>query len=207
MLKLHGHVNRLSINVLKVRVALAEAGAAYEYVPVDLAAGQQRTPAFLAMNPHGKVPVLVDGDFVLPESDAILWYVAESFPGAGLLGPTTRDRARALEWCDFASTGLYADYYQLYAHTVSNPPERRLLPVAETSRARLQRGLAALEVVLGQRHWLAGGYSIADIANGVVLRGIRERLPETYGALSGPHTEAWLQRLLDRSAWQSALKV
>src|SRR5256884_6471464 len=108
MLKLYGPTNRISINTLKIRVALAEAGAPYEYVPVDLGTGQQRDPAFLALNPHGKVPVLVDGTFALPESDAILWYVAESFPAAKLLGPTPRDRARALEWCDFAATTLYA---------------------------------------------------------------------------------------------------
>jgi glutathione S-transferase len=205
MFTLYGHVNRKSINVLKIRVALAEAGAAYHYVPVDLAAGQQRDSAFLALNPHGKVPVLVDGDFVLPESDAILWYVAESFPEAGLLGPTARDRARALEWCDFAATSTYADYYQLYAHTLSNPFDRRVPSVADNSRQRLVRALKVLEQVLGERRWLAGTYSIADIANGVVIRGIRERLPDIYAALPAPHTDGWLQRLLDRPAWRSAL--
>jgi glutathione S-transferase len=205
MLKLHGHVNRLSINVLKIRVALAEAGVAYDYVPVDLAAGEQRRPEHLALNPHGKVPVLVDGDFVLPESDAILWYLAESYPQAHLLGPTPRDRARALEWCDFASTATYPAYYELYGHTVSKPPERRIHAVAEDARQRLARGLKVLEQVLGERRWLAGTYSIADIANGAVLRGVRERLPDLYDPLAFPHTEGWLRRLLERPAWKAAL--
>src|SRR5689334_5356131 len=103
MIKLYGHVNRLSINTLKLRVALAEAGASYDYQAVDLTAREQHAPAFLAVNPHAKIPVLVEDDFVLPESDAILWYIAERFPEARLLGPTPRDRARALQWCDFAS--------------------------------------------------------------------------------------------------------
>jgi glutathione S-transferase len=205
MLKLYGHVNQRSINVLKLRVALAEAGAPYEYVTVDLAKGEQRTPAFLAMNPHGKVPVLVDGDFVLPESDAILWYVAESFPAAKLLGPTARDRARALEWCDFASTAIYPAYYEIHAHTLSLPPEKRIPAVAETQRQRLQRALRVLEEVLGKREWLAGGYSIADIANAVVLRGMRERLPDLYDAAASPHTEAWYRRVTARPAWQAAV--
>jgi glutathione S-transferase len=205
MLKLFGHANKLSINTLKIRVALAEAGAAYEYVTVDLAAGEQRGAAFLALNPHGKVPVLVDDDFVLPESDAILWYVAESFPAARLLGPTVRDRARALEWCDFGSTALYPPYYEAYYHTLSAPPEKRIPAVAELARQRITRSLKALELVLGSREWLAGGYSIADIGNAVVLRGMRERLPDLYDVAASPHTEAWFQRVIARPAWKSAL--
>src|SRR5690349_4430037 len=122
MIQLHGHVNRLSINTHKVRVALAETGAPFEDVPVDLAAGAQRQPAFLALNPHGKIPVLVHDGFVLPESNAILFYLAETFPAARLVGPTAQDRARALEWCDFASTALYQAYYDLYVHSVASPP-------------------------------------------------------------------------------------
>jgi glutathione S-transferase len=207
MLALHGHANRLSINTLKIRVALAEANAPYQYVTVDLAKGEQRRPEFLALNPHGKVPVLVDGDFVLPESDAILWYVAEAFPAARLLGPTPRDRARALEWCDFAATTLYPAYYEIYAHTLSNSPEKRIPAVAEAARQRLARGLAVLEQVLGRREFLAGAFSIADIANAVVLRGMRERLPELYDAAAAPHTEAWYQRVTARPAWKTALEM
>src|SRR6185436_8246030 len=191
MLKLFGGTNRIAISTLKIRVALAEAGAPYEYIPLDLTKGQQREPAFLAINPHGKIPVLVDGDFALPESDAILWYVAESFPAAHLLGPTVRDRARALEWCDFASTGLYAAYYDLHAHVLSLPEEKRIPAVAEGARQRLVRGLKVLERALSERPWLAGSYSIADIANAVVLRGLKERLPGEYHAAGSAGTESW----------------
>jgi glutathione S-transferase len=206
MLKLYGHANKNSINTLKIRVALAEAGAAYEYVTIDLAAGEQRGAAFLALNPHGKVPVLADGGFVLPESDAILWYVAESFPAAQLLGPTPRERARALEWCDFASTTTYPAYYDLHAHLLSNSPDKRLPAVADAARARLTRAFHTLEAVLGQRRWLADTYSIADIANAVVLRGLRERLPALYDVTASPHTENWFQRVTARPAWQAALE-
>src|SRR5688572_12194738 len=110
-LKLYGPVNRLSPNTLKLRVALAELDAVYEYHPVDLAKGEQHAPEFLAINPHGKVPVLVEDDFILPESDAILFYVAERFAEhrrePRLLATGARERARTLQWCDFASTTLY----------------------------------------------------------------------------------------------------
>jgi len=206
MLKLYGPTNKISINTLKIRVALAEAGAPYEYVPVDLTKGQQRDPAFLAINPHGKVPVLVDGDFSLPESDAILWYVAESFPAAHLLGPTLRDRARALEWCDFASTGMYAAYYDLHAHVLSLPAEKRIPSVAEGARQRVGRCLRVLETVLSERPWLTGSYSIADIATAVVLRGLRERIPDAYHAVGSPGTESWFGRVTGRAAWKKALE-
>src|SRR5438067_1465340 len=113
MIKLYGHVNRRSPNSLKLRVALAEIGVRYSYVPVNLAAGEQKEPGFLVLNPHGKIPVLLDDGFVLPESDAILWYLAEKHPEARLLPQpygnllAAQDRARVLQWCDFASTGIY----------------------------------------------------------------------------------------------------
>jgi glutathione S-transferase len=205
MLKLYGPTNRLSVNTLKIRVALAEAGAAYEYIPIDLATGQQRDPAFVALNPHAKVPVLVDGAFVLPESDAILWYVAESFPAAGLLGSTPRDRARTLEWCDFASTGTYPASFDLQSHLVSLPPEKRVPSIAEGARQRLVRSLKVLEATLSTRPWLADSYSIADIANASVLRILRERAPELFVPLL-PALEDWFRRVTARPAWQSVVQ-
>jgi glutathione S-transferase len=203
MIKLYGHVNRLSINTLKIRVALAEAGASYEYQAVDLAAGDQRRPQFLAINPHGKIPVLTEDDFALPESDAILWYVAERFPEARLLGPTARDRARALQWCDFASTGLYPAYYDVYSHTLAFAPEKRIAAVAEIGRQRLDRALGVLNQVLGTREALAGAYSIADIGAAVVVRGIQSRLP--FKAEDHRNIAAWFDRVTARAAWKAAL--
>src|ERR1051325_1973422 len=113
MIKLHGSSNDKSFNTLKLRFALAELGLEYEFVPVDLAKGESRTPDFLRINPHGKVPVLVDGEFALPESNAILWYLGETDPRAKLLpkldgsAGTTRTRAQILRFCDIASTALY----------------------------------------------------------------------------------------------------
>ena len=76
-MKLYGSSNNKSFNTLKLRVALAEIGAPYEFVPINLEKDEQKDPEFVRINPHGKVPVLVDGDLVLPESDAILWYLGE----------------------------------------------------------------------------------------------------------------------------------
>ncbi|MBI3506810.1 MAG: glutathione S-transferase family protein [Proteobacteria bacterium] len=83
---------------------LEEIGAPYEWVKIDMESGGARSAEFLALNPKGRVPVLIDGNFVLTESAAICLHLAERFPQAGLLpAPGTRERARAYEWMLFLS--------------------------------------------------------------------------------------------------------
>ena len=81
-MKLYGCPNSRS---LRAAWALEEAAAEYEYVLVDLFTGAARTPEFLALNPAGKLPVLVDGDLKLTESGAIIAYVSDKFPASGLV--------------------------------------------------------------------------------------------------------------------------
>src|SRR5690348_8296570 len=116
MIELFGSANTKSFNTLKIRFALAEIGVAYQFRPVDLAKGESRTAEFLRINPHGKVPVLLDDDFALPESDAILWYLGEKYPDAKLLPPldgaagSLQARAQILRFLDIASTAVYPAY-------------------------------------------------------------------------------------------------
>ena len=114
--------------------------------------------------------MLVEDDFVLPESDAILFYIAERYPEPRLLATGPRERARALQWCDFASTTLYPAYYDVYLHTQAAAPERRLAAVAEGGQKRFDRALAVLDRVLAERPFLADQFSIADIAAAAVMR-------------------------------------
>jgi glutathione S-transferase len=204
-MKLYGSPNPKSVNTLKIRVALAEADATYDFVPVDLGKGQNRTPEFLALNPHGKIPVLTDGDFVLPESGAILWYVAERFPAARLLGTSAQARARAHEWCDFMATGGYAAFSDVSMHTGVLPPERRVPAVVDLAEQRLSRCLDVMEHVLGTRAYFADEYSIADIANAALVNALRDRVPHVLGARSRPHLEGWFARVASRPAWGRAL--
>jgi glutathione S-transferase len=203
MIKLYGHLNRLSPNTLKLRVALAEAGAEYEYVVVDLGKREQHRPEFLALNPHGKIPVLVDDDFVLPESDAILWYVAERFAEANLLGGSARSRARALAWCSFTATALYPAYYDVYFHTRGGAAERRIPAVAESGQQVFDRALGVLDRELGERDFLADAFSIADLATASVMRAARERV--RYEPAAHAAVEAWFARVTERQAWRNAI--
>jgi glutathione S-transferase len=203
-LKLYGAVNQLSPNSLKLRVALAEINVPYEYVPVDLGKGEQLSAEFLARNPHGKIPVLEEDDFVLPESDAILFYLAERFPEARLLGADARERARALQWCDFASKTLYPAYIEIYFHTASGPPERRVPALAEAGQKKFDRALGVLDKVLADNQFLTDDFSIADIACAAVMRAARGRVayaPEAHTA-----TETWYARVSSRPAWKAAVE-
>ncbi len=147
----------------KVRLALEQLGVPYEWVETDIMKGGSHTPEFLAMNPNGKVPTLAlgDGSF-LPESNAILHYLAEGTP----LMPRNRlGRARALQWM----------FFEQYSHEPYIAVARFIivfLPPDHARRAELprlrERGAQALHVMesgLARTPYFAGeDYSIADIA-------------------------------------------
>lgn len=207
MIKLFGSPDPQYASNLKIRVALIEAGADFELVPIDLSKGEHKTAEFLAINPHGKVPALVDGYNNLAETNAILWYIAETFPAAKLLPADPIRKAKVLQFLDMVGMHIYGPQYDYYLNTAGNAPEKRNVEVAEKAKTNMDRALAVLETALSGAHeFLVGadaiGYSIADISAAATLRGMKERLP-AYATLA-PHTEAWLDRILARPAWQKA---
>ena len=107
-----------------VRIALEEAGAAYELVRVDFAAGQQRTPEYLAVNPKGRVPALATPQGTLTETPALLAYVAQSFPAARLAPADAHGFARLQEFHSYlASTVHIAHAHRPRASRWADEPE------------------------------------------------------------------------------------
>jgi glutathione S-transferase len=203
MLTLYGHGNRTAANILKIRAALAEASVDYRYQVIDLAAGDQHKPDYLAINPHGKVPVLVDDDFALPESDAILWYVAEKYPTAALLPSDLRQRARARQWCDFACTSLYVTSYDLHLHTSYGDPAHHSAWVAERARAALARALRVLEQRLVGREFVAtDSLTVADLGIAAVVQMLRSR--QQMVVTDYPNIDRHYQAVSRRPAWVRA---
>jgi len=202
MLTLYGPLNKNGVNTLKLRAALEEVGAAYTYVTVDLGKGDHKKPEFLGRNPHGKVPVLVDDDFSLPESDAILFYIGEKADAAHLLPSDARGRATALRWMDFASTGLYPAMSDAVLATQSGEPPRKS-PSGELPLDRIERACRVLEGEIAKRPYLTGEYSIADIGVCAALYSIRERLG--FDLTAFPATAAYFERITTRPAWKKAL--
>lgn len=149
-------------NSVKVPIALEELELPYRLVPVNIRQGAQKSPEHLALNPNGKVPVLVDGDLILPESGAILVHLAET---AGRLLPTApAARARTFEWLFVQVSGSgpafgQAGYWEKLA------PERND-PAVARYRAEADRMADLIDAHLARSEWFAGDdYSIADIAH------------------------------------------
>lgn len=95
---------------LAPHLALEEAGADYEPVRVDLAAGEQRRPEYLAVNPKGRVPALAEGGWVLTENPAILRLIARRFPQSGLWPDDPAEEARCAEWLAWMSSTVHVAY-------------------------------------------------------------------------------------------------
>ena len=206
-MQLFGSTNTKSFNTLKIRFALAEIGAPYEFQPVDLAKGESRTPDFKRLNPHGKVPVLLDGDFALPESDAILWYLGEKYHDANLLprldgGGALQARAQILRFLGIASTAFYPAYSDWWTATNSDDPARRSPVAADSALVKVKRALDVLEATLASGEHLVGGFSLADVANVSILFSLKRRL-EIDPIAGHERVRAWYQRVTARPTWQS----
>lgn len=152
-------------NGYKVRLVLASLGISYEYIPIDILAGDTRTPEFLAKNPNGRIPLLQLSDQTyLAESNAILFFLAQ---GCDLWPKTTIDQAKALQWMFFEQyshePNIATVRFWLSIRKIGpNDPEHAQL-VSKTSL-----GYAALSVMenhLKSNDYFVGGkYSVADIA-------------------------------------------
>lgn len=145
---------------------LEEIGATYEWVRVDLKANEHRTPAFLALNPKGRVPVLVDGDFALTEAAAICLHLAERYPQSGLLpAPGTRERARAYEWMLFLSNTVQTALMDWFHPDWLIREEAAHAAVKDLAEARLGEHLAYVDSRLaasGRPYCLGAAVSVAD---------------------------------------------
>src|SRR5262249_38451152 len=111
---------------IRPRWVLQELGVEFEAVTVDLIKGEQRTPAFLELNPSGQFPVLVDGDLVLTESVAISLYLAEKYPQKRLVPDESTQKAAVYRWLLFAATELEQPLWRMTKHTNLYPENKRL---------------------------------------------------------------------------------
>lgn len=151
-------------NGIKASIALEELELAYEVRPIDLGSGEQKQPWFLKINPNGRIPAIVDhdeGDFTVFESGAILVYLAEK---TGRLMPQdAKGRSEVMQWLMFQMGGLGPMMGQ--ANVFTRYFAEHLPSVIERYRREARRLLEVLDTRLETNEFLAGDYSIADIAN------------------------------------------
>jgi len=193
-------------NCQKISIALEELGIPYRVRPIDIVAGDQNEPAYAAICPNRKVPAIVDSDgpggapLTLWESGAILVYLAEK---AGALIP--RDpmgRAHCIQWLFWQTSYLGPMMGQLH-HFVQYAPERLEYPIARY-RSEVERLRRLLNARLDGREYLAGEYSIADIASAPWIKMFGLRYPNEAPY---PHLDAWSERIFARPAVQRGVRV
>ncbi|QRN99445.1 glutathione S-transferase N-terminal domain-containing protein [Archangium violaceum] len=190
-------------NGWKVSVTLEELGLPYTVHPVDIGKGVQKQPWFLKINPNGRIPAIVDreeADFAVFESGAIMLYLAEK---AGKLLPADRKgRSRVTQWLMFQMAGVgpmqgQANVFFRYF------PEK--IPAAiERYQNETRRLYTVLDTRLGESEYLAGDYSIADIANWAWVR-IHGWAGVSVDGL--PNLQRWLAAIEQRPAAQKGVTV
>ncbi len=150
-----------SPNPTKVALFLEETGLPYEAIPVDTRKGEQFQPAYLAINPNGKTPAIVDGDATVFDSNAILLYLAEK-TGKFLPANTPAARGELLSWLMFAATGV-GPFSGQAVHFKHFAPEK--VPYAHNRyQYEAQRHFGVLDAQLTKRRYMVGDtYTIVDM--------------------------------------------
>lgn len=193
-MKLYGFGPTRSLRALW---GLRELGAEFEFVSVNLMAGEHQRPDFLRLNPAGKVPVLVDGDFVLTESAAIVLYLAEKYPAKKLLPDDLKVRAQVYRWVMFAITELEQPLWRIAKHTMVYPEDKRL--PADISLARQEFGVMATVLdrhMEGRKFIVGDNITAADCMTAYLIDWANEEhLIDNY-----PQLRAYLERMYARPA-------
>ena len=195
----------LSPNAFRVRVVASELGIELDVIEVDFRKGEHKSESYLAINPNGKVPVLVDGDFVLWESRAINAYLAGLRPERGLYPAEPKKRAMVDQWSYWQAVHLGPAMQRVVF-------ERYLKPkfgmgetdetVIEPQLKELAQFLPILDANLTGKEWVAGDLSLADFAVGSTFI---YRKPAGVSLDEVPNIAAWMTRLESRPSWQAAI--
>jgi len=187
----------------KVSIALEELGLPYTLRVLDLAKGEQKTPAFLAINPNGRIPAIIDheaGGFAVFESGAILIYLAEK---TGRLMPSdVQGRSRVIQWLMFQMGGVGPMMGQANVFFRYFPEE--IQPAIDRYQGESKRLLTVLDGHLKDHEYLACDYSIADIANWAWVRTHRWSGVDVSDL---PHLQRWLDAIRQRPAVQRGIEA
>jgi glutathione S-transferase len=197
------YYNPLSPNVRRVRLAAAVLGIELEEKPLDFAKGEHKSADYLALNPNGAVPTLVDGDFVLTESRAIMQYLASKKPESGLLPKDEAARADVTRW-QFWDAAHFSP--QLGTITFEKII-KSLMGIGEPDASKIQDALtnfrrfaAVLDKRLAGRQYVVGDrLTIADLTLGSSLMYAQQ----TDVPLNEfPNLQAWFARITALEGWK-----
>jgi glutathione S-transferase len=201
MLELWGRKN--AYNVQKVVWILAELKLEYVHHDVGSTAGDLTSAAFLALNPHARIPVLTDNGAVVWESNTIVRYLAAAYGSGSLWSGDALERSYAERWMDWELTKLQPDFIDLFWGYYRNPPESRNHQAIATAQQRCAQHFEQLDRQLESRPYLAGeSFTMGDIPCAVCLyryfhMGLGVDRPE--------HVLRWYERLVQRNAFANTI--
>ena len=196
-------------NGMRARLALEECGLKYNWHPVDLAKGEHKTPQFLALNPNGQIPVIIDNEgpggkkVTLSQSSAILMYCAEK--SGKLIPKDPAKRAAMLEAYMSASTDITPMFGTVNACVRAKEPAA-YAAAADMFKARLKNYFKVWDDKLAKHKYAAGDeVTIADLSLYAGYWRTKGAFPELVGGM--PNLERWAAEINARPAVQRALKI
>lgn len=197
------HHNPLSPNVRRVLLTAAVLGLELEEKIVDFTKGEHKSPEYLALNPNGAVPTLVDGDFVLTESRAIMQYLASKMPESGLLPRDEAQRADVTRWQFWDAAHFSPQLGTLVFERVL----KGMMGLGEPDAGKVQEALtgfrrfaAVLDKRLdGKKYVVGDSLTLADLTLASSLMYAKQ----TEAPVSEfPNVQAWFERISALDAWK-----
>ncbi len=194
--------------------AALELGVPFEHIPTPYTGGATRTPEFLAINPNGHIPALIDerpeGTVTVWESMACALYIARvhgQADGQSITPATPREEAEALRWSFWTVSELESDALTVLMHRMAMPEDQRKPELADKAESRLKVPLAVLEAHLqaqhaqGEAYLAAHRFTVADVCVASVASWVR---PAAALLAQYPAVSAWLQVCVERPAQMQA---
>ena len=187
---------------IRARWTLQELDVPFESVTIKLPEGAGQTPEYLAINPTGKIPALVDGDFVLTESVAIVLYLAEKYPQKGFVPTDLKQRTQLNRWLLFVVTELEQPLWRIARNLFIYPEQQRVPADIEIAKGEFRQMAAVLEKHMQGREFVVGDrVSVGDFVTAYTLDWGNE-----VGLLDEcPTLLAYMKRMYDRP--KAALRI
>jgi glutathione S-transferase len=197
------YINPLSPNVRRVRLTAAFLGQKLEEKSLDFTKGEHKSPEYLALNPNGAVPTLVDGDFVLTESRAIMQFLAAKKPESGLLPRDEQARADVTRWLFWDSSHFSPQVGTLVFERMLKP----MFGMGEPNSSKIEEALtnfrrfaAVLNGHLeGKRYVVGNALTLADLTLASTLMYVKQA---EVPIAEFPNVAAWLSPITEMEAWK-----
>jgi glutathione S-transferase len=190
-----------STNSRKVRIALLEKGLEFERINVDLAKREQKNPEYLKIHPFGQVPALDDEGFIVYDSTVINEYLEDEYPYPPLMPKDSEGRARARLLEDFRDSHFNPVFVKII-YEMRKPEGERVAEVITGAKSDINKCFDRIEMELQGKEYLAGSFSLADIAfmaNLELLDRFQIPVDPKY-----KNTIAWIARLKARPSFAAS---